>query len=108
MYGPKKDANHNDVVAAMREVNDSVRDTSSLGRGMPDGLIWINGGWQLFDIKNPKTGYGRRGLNKTQKKWIGQRKGGPVYLIYNEEEGRRFAAGDLTGLKMVQSAGEPQ
>ena len=100
-YGPKKDANHNEVMNEMRK-HCAVYDMSTAGMGLPDGLAWINGAWHLFDIKNPKTSYGRRGLNKVQKKWIEQWKGGPVYLIYTTEEAANFAQGKFEGIKFFE------
>lgn len=97
-YGPKKDANHNEIIAEMRKYC-GVYDTSTAGHGVPDGVAWVANSWQLFDIKNPKTAYGRRGLNKVQKKWLEQWNGGPVYLIYTVEEAERFANGNFVGLK---------
>jgi hypothetical protein len=99
-YGAKKDANHNEVFDEMRK-HCAVYDFSAAGCGLPDGIAWTGGQWRLFDVKNPKTGYGRRGLNKVQKKWLAQWKGGPVYLIYNEEEAARFGRGDFEGIKVV-------
>lgn len=104
-YGAKKDANHNEVMEAIRKIT-AVHDLSSAGFGCPDGIAWINGGWQLFDIKNPKTGYGKRGLNNRQKQWIKDWRGGPVYLIYSVEEALRFARGDFDGLKLEESGCE--
>jgi len=99
-YGPRKDANHNEVIAEMRKYC-AVYDMSTAGMGIPDGVAWINGAWHLFDIKNPKTGYGRRGLNKVQKKWLETWAGGPVYLIYTEEEASLFAQGKFDGIKFA-------
>jgi hypothetical protein len=100
-YGPKKDANHNEVVAEMRKYC-AVYDLSSHGMGLPDGLAWVNDAWHLFDVKNPKTAYGRRGLNKIQKKWLESWPGGPVYLIYNIDEAAQFAQGKFDGLKLFK------
>lgn len=97
-YGAKKDANHADVFDEMRK-HCPVYDLSVVGRGVPDGVAWAGGQWRLFDVKNPKTGYGRRGLNPIQKKWLEQWKGGPVYLIYTVEEARLFGQGVVDGLK---------
>jgi hypothetical protein len=97
-YGAKKDANHKEVFDAMSQIT-AVHDLSNMGCGCPDGLAWINGGWQLFDVKNPQTGYGRRGLNKRQKEWADDWRGGPVFLIYSVEEAIRFVRGDWEGIK---------
>lgn len=100
-YGAKKDANHNEIVDELRK-HCPVYDMSKAGNGIPDGVAWINNAWHLFDIKNPKTGYGRRGLNKVQTKWIETWSGGPVYLIYTVEEAARFAKGDFESIKFVR------
>lgn len=99
-YGTKKDANHNEVVEEMQKYC-AVYDLSSVGRGIPDGLAWIDGSWHLFDVKNPKTSYGKKGLNPIQTKWIQQWKGGPVWLIYTADEAKRFATGKFDGLKAI-------
>lgn len=97
-YGPKKDANHNEVMEEMRK-HCPVWDLSPLGNGVPDGIAWVTERWILFDIKNPKTAYGRKGLNAVQKKWITQFQGGPVYLLYGIEDAQAFAKGEFDGLK---------
>ena len=97
-YGAKKDANHTEIMNVLR-VFCPVHDLSAFGMGLPDGLAWIKGAWQLFDIKNLKTAYGRRGLNPTQKKWIKNWKGGPVFLIHTVDEAQQFARGQFDGLK---------
>jgi len=104
-YGARKDANHNEVMAELRKYC-AVYDLSALGMGIPDGIAWIKGAWHLFDIKNPKTGYGRRGLNEVQKKWIGMYDGGPVYLIYTNEEAARFAQGSFDDIKFFKHEAE--
>lgn len=97
-YGSKKDANHAEMFAVLRK-HCAAYDVSTSGMGIPDGLAWINGAWHLFDIKNPKTGYGKRGLNPIQKKWLSQAHGGPIYLLYTVEDAERFATGKFDGLK---------
>lgn len=100
-YGTKKDANHNEIMEVMRKYC-AVYDLSNAGMGVPDGVAWVNGAWHLFDIKNPKTAYGRRGLNRVQTKWIQAWAGGPVYLIYTTNEAARFAQGQIDGIKFVR------
>lgn len=100
-YGAKRDANHDEVMTELRK-HCAVYDLSNAGNGIPDGVAWINNAWHLFDIKNPKTAYGRRGLNPVQKKWISMWPGGPVYLIYSAEEAARFAQGDFSGIKFFR------
>lgn len=97
-YGFKKDANHDELFTFMRAYI-PVKDLSSVGGGLPDGLAWINKGWHLFDVKNPETSYGRKGLNKLQKVWAQTWKGGPVYLIYDEKDAKNFVKGRFNELK---------
>lgn len=97
-YGAKKDANHKEIFDIISKFT-AAKDLSPMGCGVPDGIAWVNDGWQLFDVKNPKTGYGKRGLNNRQKKWADDWRGGPVYLIYTVEEAEQFARGNLDGLK---------
>jgi len=62
-----------------------VIDLSLLGDGKPDILVWCRTRYILVEIKNPKTGYGRKGLNKNQKSWAEEWMGGPVYVVSNRE-----------------------
>jgi endogenous inhibitor of DNA gyrase (YacG/DUF329 family) len=97
-YGAKKDANHNEIFDMIGTFT-AVKDLSAAGFGVPDGLAWVNDGWRLFDVKNPKSSYGKKGLNPRQKKWADDWRGGPVYLIYSVEEAEKFARGNLDQIK---------
>lgn len=97
-YGAKKDANHKEIMDVISRLV-PVIDLSNMGMGVPDGIAEINGTLRLFDIKNAKTGYGRRGLNPRQKRWADDWKGGPVFLIYTVDEAIAFCKGDLSALK---------
>ena len=101
----KKDANHKEIFGVIESIC-PVKDLSEAGRGIPDGIAWINNGWHWFDVKNPKTGYGRRGLNKRQKEWASDWRGGPVFLIYTKDEAEKFAKGYWCELKRFPSMGD--
>ena len=85
-YGARKDANHSIVVQALEAAGVSVIDTSSMGGGFPDLIAGFGGVTVLIEIKNPKTGYGRKGLNKNQLKWKEQWTGG-AYAVIDSVEG---------------------
>lgn len=104
-YGAKKDANHAEVFAAMR-LFCPVLDLSRHGYGLPDGLANINGELHLFDVKNPKTAYGKKGLNRRQKEWLNECRGTRVFLIYSVDEAIQFAKGNFEGLKVQISSDE--
>jgi hypothetical protein len=105
--GHKKDANHNEIVKELERNGVFVLDLSTLGGGAPDVLCWVNwfdeSSWQTVEIKNPKTGYGRRGANKNQKKWAdgARRSGCVVWILSSIEEATNFALGNLRGIKTI-------
>lgn len=80
-YACKVDANHKEIVDAMKAVGASIIDTSRLGKGMPDVIVGFRGQTILMEIKNPKTQYGRKGLNANQRKWAEEWSGGPLSIV---------------------------
>ena len=94
-YGAKKDANHQEVVDAMRALGASVIDTSHMGGGFPDLIVGYRGVTLLMEIKNLKTAYGRRGLNRTQVKWKEAWIGGPYNVVTD-------ADGALRALRVLE------
>ena len=102
-YGAKKDANHNLICDVLRSHGIAVYDTSSLGGGAPDCIVWAAKAWRLVEIKNPATAYGRRGLNKIQKRWISQWQGGPIFILRTEAEAHQFAEGKFDNIESVDS-----
>ena len=81
VYGAKKDANHTEIVGAIKKLRIPFIDLSALGYGVPDLVVEIRGKLELWEIKNKKTGYGRRGLSKNQKAWAAKWAGNPVVVI---------------------------
>lgn len=100
-YGAKKDANHVEIVDAMRKCGATVYDLSTTGGGVPDVIAWVKDQWRLVEIKNPKTTYGRKGLNKVQVKWLAQWRGGPVYVVRDVTSAIRFASGSFDGIEII-------
>ncbi len=98
-YGNKKDANHWEIVNAFERLGASVLDLSDMGCGIPDLIVWCANEWHLVDVKNPKTSYGRRGLNARQKEWAQSWKGGPVYLVSSVDDAIAMANGRLDSVK---------
>lgn len=98
-YGAKKDANHVEIVGAFEKLGAAVLDLSTMGSGVPDLFVKCREVTYLVDVKNPKTGYGKRGLNPLQKEWAEKWKGGPVYLISTVEQVADLFHGRIEGLK---------
>lgn len=95
----KKDFNHKDIVDVFHKMAIPFYDLSAMGCGIPDGIAWVKSSWQFVEIKNPNTAYGKRGLNKNQKKWIEQWQGGAVYIVSTIDEAILFCRGDFSKLK---------
>lgn len=89
-YGAKKDANHDEIVDALKAVGVSVIDMSHVGKGFPDLIIGFRSETILVEIKNPKTAYGKKGLNKNQQKWKEQWIGGPYCVVDSVEAALRM------------------
>lgn len=98
LYGAKKDANHNEIVSMLKSGGCVVHDCSSIGGGFPDILVWNLDAWHLIEIKNPKTAYGKKGLNKLQKKWADKWTGGKVIVIRTNEDALNFINGNFSEL----------
>jgi Holliday junction resolvase len=97
-HGAKKDANHKELVTALKELSVQVIDTSQLGGGFPDLICCVRRETLLVEIKNTNTGYGRRGLNKNQKEFAESWTGGPIYVIKNLDDVESLANGRLDKL----------
>ena len=90
MYGKRKDANHNEIVDAMTKVGAYVIDMSHVGKGFPDLIVGFQSKTILMEIKNRKTSYGRKGLNKNQLEWKEQWLGGPYCVVDSPESALRM------------------
>ncbi len=62
----KVDANHHEIVQALRKVGADIIDLSALGQGCPDLCVSFRDVIYLIEIKNPKA---RGKLNKRQEEW---------------------------------------
>lgn len=87
----RADDNQTEIVAALRAAGCSVDDTSRLGKGFPDLVVGCCGATILMEVKNPKTGYGRKGWNEKQGKWLSTWKGGAVAIVSDVESALRAA-----------------
>jgi hypothetical protein len=82
IYGAKKDANHAEIVDVIKKLNVPFIDMSALGCGVPDLVVENHGRLELWEIKNKRTSYGKRGLSKNQKAWAAKWTGSKVVLIH--------------------------
>jgi Holliday junction resolvase len=84
-YPRRRDANHKDIVNALRAVGCSVVDLGEVGKGCPDLLCGIGGKTFLVEVKNPLTRRGQQGTGlKTAERQAKFRElwyGSPVRII---------------------------
>jgi hypothetical protein len=97
----KKDANHTAIVDALKSGGVSVVDLSTQMFGVPDLLLWDGNSWELAEVKNPDTYYGRKGLNKAQKEWAEAFQGAPVYVLRTLDDVEKFLTGRRSEVEHV-------
>lgn len=83
------DDNHKEVVDALEKAGALVLDMSHVGRGFPDLIVGVRGKFLLMEIKNPKTAYGRKGLNPNQIAWHAKWVGYPLSTVDGPEAALR-------------------
>lgn len=101
-YGAKKDANHGEILGALDRLGIPYIDLSTMGRGVPDLLACIGSEYYFIEIKNPKTGYGKRGLNPLQKKWADQWQGCAIYILRSVEDAEKLKTDKIGELERIE------
>ena len=96
----RKDNNHRAIVEALTNAGSFVLDLSSVGRGVPDIVLWTAKGWQVAEIKNPAYSYGKKGATPMQKKWAAAAQA-PVYLLRSVDEAMLLLLGETEKLERI-------
>jgi len=71
----KVDANHKQIVTALRRCGCSVQDLSAVGEGCPDLLVGVGGKNLLLEVKDGEKRASERKLTPHQVEWHGRWKG---------------------------------
>jgi hypothetical protein len=87
------DANHGDVVAALRFYGASVVPTGGVGDGFPDLLVGSIGRTFLIEVKDGDKPPGERRLTKDQERWHAEWKGEPVFVATSAAHAVAFVFG---------------
>jgi len=82
IYG-KVDANHAEIVAALRGIGAHVQSIANIGDGCPDLLVSFRGKWFVFEVKSP----GGK-LTPDETKWHNAARAS-VFLAYSADEAIR-------------------
>jgi hypothetical protein len=81
----RTDANHEEIVKALRAVGASVQSLAPVGHGVPDLLVGYQGKTILMEVKDGTKSPSKRQLTEDQVKWIDAWSGGSVYIVDNVE-----------------------
>ena len=76
----RTDANHAEIVAALRKAGYTVQSLAAVGAGCPDLLVGVTGANLLMEVKAPK---GKR--NALQERWA-EAWGGTVHVVRSVED----------------------
>lgn len=92
MRAAKVDANHAEVVEALRKAGANVQSLAEVGRGVPDLLVGIRGKLALFEIKDGSKPPSQRKLTPDQIAWHEQWAGFQVCTVDSVEAALRMLA----------------
>jgi len=82
----KTDANHAEIVQALRAIGCRVQDLSRVGGGVPDLLVGWRGRLALIEIKDGAKVPSARALTPDQVKWHAEWQGMPVAVVKSADE----------------------
>ena len=88
-YAKKVDANHSQVVSALRSAGALVEDLSAAGNGLPDILVGINGRFALFEIKDGNKPKSAQKLTDAQERFHEKWAGFPICTVDGPEAALR-------------------
>ena len=81
MRAARIDANHEQIVSALRAAGASVQSLAGVGKGVPDLLVGFQGKTMLMEVKDGKKTPSERRLTEDQLKWHGAWRGGPLAVV---------------------------
>lgn len=81
MRAARIDANHEQVVSALRAAGASVQSLAGVGKGVPDLLVGFQGKTLLMEIKDGRKTPSERRLTDDQIRWHGAWNGGPLAIV---------------------------
>jgi len=81
MRASRIDANHEQVVSALRAAGASVQSLAGVGKGVPDLLVGFQGKTLLMEVKDGKKTPSERRLTEDQIRWHGAWNGGPLAVV---------------------------
>jgi Holliday junction resolvase len=90
MRAARIDANHEQVVLALRTAGATVQSLAATGKGVPDLLVGFQGKTLLMEIKDGNKTPSERRLTEDQLKWHGAWRGGPLAVVDSPDAALRM------------------
>lgn len=90
MRAARIDANHEQVVLALRTAGATVQSLAATGKGVPDLLVGFQGKTLLMEIKDGRKTPSERRLTEDQLKWHGAWRGGPLAVVDSPDAALRM------------------
>lgn len=81
----KVDANHREIVDALRRIGAGVQSLAGVGNGVPDLLVYFRGAYRLLEVKDGSKAPSKRKLTPDQVAWIEQWPG-PVQVVCSVDD----------------------
>lgn len=86
-YRAKVDANHTDVVSALRAVGAQVQSLAMVGDGCPDLLVAFRGAWHVLEVKDGSKPPSHRKLTPAEEMWLMRfDETAPVFVVNSVDE----------------------
>ena len=90
MRAAKVDANHAQIVAALRKCGATVQSLAAVGKGVPDLLVGFEGKTLLMEIKDGEKVPSQQRLTTDQLNWHRNWRGGPLAIVDGVEAALRM------------------
>lgn len=88
----KVDANHAEIVRALRQAGATVQSLAEIGDGCPDLLVGASGRTLLIEVKDSAQPPSKRQLTDDQMRWHGAWRGGALAVVCDVEGALRMLA----------------
>lgn len=85
----KVDANHAEIVRALRKAGATVQSLAEIGDGCPDLLVGLAGKTVLIEVKDSAQPPSKRQLTDDQLRWHGAWNGGTLAIVCDVESALR-------------------